>query len=100
MVLNVPPRAPYNLSTSSDKNSVTLTWIPGFVRPKMDYSIWYRPTDSMEWKTMKVVSRKITEATINNLSPGKEYEIMVLSQDKNGDGMFSKTVKVFTEPSQ
>lgn len=41
MVLNVPPRAPYNLSANSGKNSVTLTWIPGYVRPKMDYSIWY-----------------------------------------------------------
>ena len=49
---------------------------------------------------MKIVSRKITEATINNLSPGKEYEFMVLSQDRHGDGMFSKRVKVFTDPSQ
>lgn len=47
---------------------------------------------------MKPTSRKITEATVPNLNPGKEYEFMVLSQDKHGDGMFSKTVRVFTQP--
>ncbi|XP_012222361.1 protein borderless isoform X1 [Linepithema humile] len=99
MVLNVPPRAPYNLSANSSKNAVTLTWIPGYVRPKMEYSVWYRPTDTSEWRTMKIVSRKITEATVNNLNPGREYEFMVLSQDKHGDGMFSKAVRVFTQPS-
>lgn len=40
MVLNVPPRAPYNLSANSSKNAVTLTWIPGYLRPKMEYSVW------------------------------------------------------------
>lgn len=49
---------------------------------------------------MKIVSRKITEATVGNLAAGKEYEFMVLSQDKHGDGMFSKTVRVFTQPSK
>lgn len=99
MVLNVPPRAPYNLSANTSKNAVTLTWVPGYVRPKMEYSIWYRPTDTSEWRTMKIVSRKITEATVNNLAPGREYEFMVLSQDKHGDGMFSKTLRVFTQPT-
>ena len=60
----------------------------------------YRPTDRSDWRTMKIVSRKITEATVGNLAPGKEYEFMVLSQDKHGDGMFSKTVRVFTLPSK
>lgn len=49
---------------------------------------------------MKIVSRKITEATVNNLNPGREYEFMVLSQDKHGDGMFSKTLRIFTQPSK
>ncbi|XP_011878462.1 PREDICTED: protein turtle isoform X2 [Vollenhovia emeryi] len=99
MVLNVPPRAPYNLSANSSKNAVTLTWIPGYVRPKMEYSVWYRPTDTSEWRTMKILSRKITEATVNNLSSGREYEFMILSQDKHGDGMFSKALRVFTQPN-
>ncbi|KMQ92911.1 protein turtle [Lasius niger] len=100
MVLNVPPRAPYNLNANSSKNAVTLTWIPGYVRPKMEYSVWYRPTDTSEWRTMKILSRKITEATVNNLYPGREYEFMVLSQDKHGDGMFSKALRIFTQQSK
>jgi len=60
----------------------------------------YRPTDTSEWRTMKILSRKITEATVNNLYPGREYEFMVLSQDKNGDGMFSKALRIFTQPSR
>lgn len=100
MVLNVPPRAPYNLSANSSKNAVTLTWVPGYVQPKMEYSVWYRPTDTTQWQTMKILSRKITEATVNNLSPGREYEFMVLSLDKHGDGMFSKSLRVFTQPTQ
>ncbi|XP_053979898.1 protein borderless isoform X2 [Hylaeus anthracinus] len=98
IILNVPPRAPYNLSANSSNNAVTLTWVPGFVRPKTEYSVWYRPTDTSEWRTMKILSRKITEATVNNLNAGREYEFMVLSQDKHGDGMFSKTLRIFTQP--
>lgn len=36
-------------------------------------------------------------ATISNLEPGSEYEFMVLSQDRFGDGMFSKTFRYFTK---
>ena len=49
---------------------------------------------------MKIPSKKITEATIPNLTPGQEYEFMVLSQDKHGDGMFSKTIRVLTQTKQ
>jgi len=49
---------------------------------------------------MKILSRKITEATVNNLYPGREYEFMVLSQDKHGDGMFSKALRIFTQPTK
>jgi len=49
---------------------------------------------------MKILSRKITEATVNNLNPGREYEFMILSQDKHGDGMFSKALRIFTQPSK
>lgn len=36
-------------------------------------------------------------ATITNLEPGKEYEFMVLSEDRFGDGMFSKAFRTFTK---
>ncbi|XP_044008144.1 protein borderless isoform X2 [Aphidius gifuensis] len=97
VILSYPPRAPYGLWANSSKNSITLTWVPGYVRPKMEYAVWYRPTDTSEWKTIKIPSKKITEATIPNLIPGQEYEFMVLSQDKNGDGMFSKSLRVLTQ---
>ncbi|XP_046738764.1 protein borderless isoform X1 [Diprion similis] len=99
MVLDAPPRAPYNLSATSSRDTVILRWVPGFVRPKMEYSVWYRPTDTSEWRTMKILSRKTTEATINNLTPGREYEFMVLSKYKHGDGMFSKALRIHTKPS-
>lgn len=70
----------------------------GWNRVTMINNVRYRPTDTTEWRTMKIVSRKITEATVNNLNPGREYEFMVLSQDKHGDGMFSKTLRIFTQP--
>jgi immunoglobulin superfamily member 9B len=37
------------------------------------------------------------EGTINNLEPDKEYEVMILCQDKYGDGTFSKTFRYFTK---
>ncbi|XP_047119273.1 protein borderless [Schistocerca piceifrons] len=99
MIENVAPRAPYNLSATSDETSVTLRWVPGFTRPPMDYSIWYRPADTPEWRTMKLASRTSTEATVRDLGPGRTYEFMVLSQDSYGDGMFSKMLQVRTKGS-
>lgn len=98
MVLNLPPRSPYNLSANSSNNAVTLTWTPGYVKPRTEHSVWYRPTDTTEWRTSKILSKKITETTVNNLNPGREYEFMILSQDMYGEGMFSKTLKIFTQP--
>jgi Immunoglobulin I-set domain. len=40
MIDSVAPRAPYNLSATATDNSVTLTWVPGFTRPKAEYSVW------------------------------------------------------------
>lgn len=59
----------------------------------------YRPTGTTEWRTVRIASRKLTEATVNGLAPGREYEFMVLSQDRHGEGMFSKAVRVHTDPS-
>lgn len=54
-------------------------------------------TDVPEWRTMRIQSRGSTEATISNLMPGREYELMVLSQDSQGDGMFSKAFRARTQ---
>lgn len=37
------------------------------------------------------------EKTIYNLEPAQEYEFMVLSQDRYGDGMFSRTFRHTTK---
>lgn len=55
----------------------------------------YRISDAAEWRTMKSSSADMA-LTINNLVPGTEYEFMVLSQDRFGDGMFSKSYKFTT----
>lgn len=97
MIENTAPRAPYNLTAQATKNSISVKWIPGFIKPRLEYSVWYRAVDLPEWRTLKIRSRDTSEAVITNLSPGREYELMVLSQDQHGDGMFSKTIKVVTK---
>ncbi|KAG4079404.1 hypothetical protein HA402_008096 [Bradysia odoriphaga] len=98
MIENVPPRPPYNLSANSSDSAITLRWEPGYVRSYLEYVVWYRLSEAAEWRTMKLLSRHLMEATITNLLPGHEYEFMVLSQDRYGDGMFSKAFKYWTKP--
>nr|CAD7574650.1 unnamed protein product [Timema californicum] len=93
------PRAPYNLTASASHSSVTLRWMAGTGRPNMEFHIWYRPADAPEWRTMKILTRGVTQATVNSLDPGRIYEFMVLSQDKKGDGMFSKAIQIRTRGS-
>lgn len=69
----------------------------GYLRPNLEYTVWYRLTESPEWRTLRIMQKNIMEATIQNLQPGREYEFMVLSQDKYGDGMFSKTIRFSTQ---
>lgn len=68
----------------------------GYIRPYLEYVVWYRMVDATEWRTMRLVSQTRHQANITNLEPGCEYEFMVLSQDRFGDGMFSKTFRYFT----
>nr|CAD7454888.1 unnamed protein product [Timema tahoe] len=93
------PRAPYNLTASASHSSVTLRWMAGTGRANMEFLIWYRPADAPQWRTMKILTRGVTQATINSLDPGRIYEFMVLSQDKKGDGMFSKAIQIRTRGS-
>lgn len=82
--------------------------ISGYIRPYLEYVVWYRLSDATEWRTLRMLTRPPVrsyenfnnhnmQATITNLEPGREYEFMVLSQDRFGDGMFSKTFRYFTK---
>lgn len=59
--------------------------------------MWYRLSDAPEWRTLRVLDKTVMEATVQHLLPGREYELMVLSQDKYGDGMFSKQLRYETK---
>lgn len=50
-----------------------------------------------EWRTHQVKSINKYESSIENLEPGKEYEFMVLSQDRYNDGLFSKAFRFRTK---
>lgn len=100
LIENVPPRPPYNLTSNSSDTAITLKWQPGFVRPYLEYTVWYRNAQVAEWRTFKLLPNSRLEATISNLDPGNEYEFMVLSQDRYGDGMFSKPYRFFTKGKQ
>lgn len=58
--------------------------------------MWYRERAESEWRTMKILSRGVTNATLVGLRPGVAYELRVLSQDHIGDGLFSKPIFVRT----
>lgn len=69
----------------------------GYLRPNLEYTVWYRLSDAPEWRTLRVLEKTQMEATVQHLLPGREYEFMVLSQDKYGDGMFSKPYRFQTK---
>ncbi|KAF6208589.1 hypothetical protein GE061_017047 [Apolygus lucorum] len=88
------PRGPHNLTGESTINSVSLTWRSGVMINSAQSSVWVRAVPSQEWRMTKVTGSK---ATIPNLKPGREYEFMVLSQDHDGAGMFSKPYRIYTK---
>lgn len=75
LVESIPSSAPYNLTAVSSPTSVHLTWLAGRQRANIDFSIWYKPVDSTEWKTYQVPSIRTLEATITNLHPGLKFLI-------------------------
>lgn len=96
LVENTPSNAPYNLTAVAGMTSVHLIWSSP-TQQHSDFSVWYKTPESTEWKTMKVANKRKLEATVGNLNPGREYEFVVFSQDKNGNGLFSKAVRVWTK---
>lgn len=70
LVENVPSSAPYNLTAVSSETSVHLTWTIGRQRSNVDFNVWYKPVETIEWKTYQVPPTKTMETTITNLKPG------------------------------
>lgn len=97
MIETLPPKAPSNLSANSTKESVTVRWTQNYIRSDMKFSIWYRLSDSLEWRVHEVKSNKKYESTIEGLESAREYEFMVLSQDRYNDGLFSKPYRYRTK---
>lgn len=97
MVETFSPKAPSNLTANSSKDSITIRWTQNYIRPDLKFSVWYRPADSPEWRTHQVRYSTKYESTIENLEPGREYEFMVLSQDRYNDGLFSKAFRYRTK---
>ncbi|XP_045479639.1 protein borderless isoform X2 [Harmonia axyridis] len=99
LVETIPSSAPYNLTGISTAHGVYLKWWAGRQRTNVNYSIWYKPVESKEWKTYDVPPSSYLDATIENLDPGREYEFMVLCRDELGEGLFSKAVRLWTRKS-
>jgi hypothetical protein len=97
LIETVSPKAPSNLNANSSQEAITLRWTPNYIRPDLRYFVWYRLSDAQEWRTHQVYPNDIYETTIENLEPGREYEFMVLCQDKYQDGMFSKAYRYMTK---
>lgn len=97
MIETLPPKAPSNLTANSTKDSITVRWTQNYIRSDMKFSIWYRLTDSLQWRVHDVKSSKKYESTIEGLEPAREYEFMVLSQDRYNDGLFSKPFRYRTK---
>lgn len=71
LVETIPSSAPYNLTGISSAHNVYLKWWAGRQRVNVNYSIWYKPVESKEWKTYDVPQSSSLDATIDNLDPGK-----------------------------
>ncbi|KAJ8922838.1 hypothetical protein NQ315_007873 [Exocentrus adspersus] len=100
LVENIPSSAPYNITAVSSTTSVHLTWLAGRHRANVDFSIWFRRKGSDEWKTYQVPSTKVLEATVTNLVPATEYEFMVLCKDDDNEGLFSKSIRIWTKNAE
>ncbi|KAK6636139.1 hypothetical protein RUM43_009791 [Polyplax serrata] len=96
MIENTAPRAPYDVELDPADTSITVKWKSGLTKPKLEFSVWHRKVESETWKFLPVLPDGTKKLTISGLLPGTEYEIMVLSKDAYGEGMFSKTVKART----
>ncbi|CRL00837.1 CLUMA_CG014088, isoform A [Clunio marinus] len=71
MIETFSPKAPSNLTANSTKDSITIRWVQNYVRHGIKFSIWYRLSDSAEWRTHQVKSTTdyvSTNTTTKNVS--------------------------------
>ena len=97
MIETLSPKAPSNLTANSTQDTISLRWTQNYIRTDLKFSVWYRLAEAQEWRTHTVLSSVRFETTIENLETGKEYEFMVLSQDRYNDGLFSKAFRYRTK---
>ncbi|XP_063622283.1 protein borderless isoform X1 [Cydia splendana] len=96
LIENLPPRAPYNLTARATAHAIQLAWVPGRRGVDAEYTVWYRERAAHEWRTLRLLSRGITEASLTNLRASTPHELRVLATDSLGDGLFSKPLFVTT----
>ncbi|XP_063375024.1 protein borderless [Cydia amplana] len=96
LIENLPPRAPYNLTARATAHAIRLAWVPGRRGVDAEYTVWYRERAAHEWRTLRLLSRGVTEASLTNLRASTPHELRVLATDSLGDGLFSKPLFVTT----
>ncbi|CAF4905415.1 unnamed protein product [Pieris macdunnoughi] len=94
VVENVAPRAPHDLRARAEASAVHVQWAAD--RADLEYQVWWRERSRGEWRTMKILTRGDTHATLRGLRPATPYELRVLAQDQLGDGLFSQPLFVTT----
>ncbi|XP_047991056.1 protein borderless-like [Leguminivora glycinivorella] len=96
LIENLPPRAPYNLTARPAAHAIHLAWVPGRRGVDAEYTVWYRERAAHEWRTLRLLSRGVTEASLTGLRSATPHELRVLATDSLGDGLFSKPLFVTT----
>ncbi|KAI8422144.1 hypothetical protein MSG28_006055 [Choristoneura fumiferana] len=96
LIENLPPRAPHSLTARATAHALHVAWEPGRRGDGAEYTLWYRERAAHEWRTLRLLTRGATEATLAGLRAATPHELRVLAQDSLGDGLFSKPLVVST----
>lgn len=96
LIENLPPRAPHALEARASAHALHVRWAPGRRGDAAEYTLWYRERAAREWRTLRLLTRGATEATLAGLRAATPHELRVLAQDPLGDGLFSRPLVVST----
>ncbi|XP_068200372.1 uncharacterized protein [Palaemon carinicauda] len=96
----VPPSEPQSLNVSNVMGSTAiLSWLPADKGTSPSgYSLKYRPQTGNKYTFIDVVGRNITSASIQGLTPGTSYEVMIQSFNDQGRSPFALPPTHFTVP--